>query len=51
VTFTLRGALLIALFAFITAIAQLTGAANLGTAAGIGQIGFAFAATALLLKR
>ncbi len=47
----LQGALLLAVFAVTTAIAELAGAANLGTAMGIGQIAFAIALVWLLLKR
>jgi hypothetical protein len=43
-------ALLLGIFALATAIAELAGAANLGTAAGIGQIAFALALMALLLR-
>ncbi len=42
---------LAAVFAAATAIAELAGAANLGTALGIGQIAFTLALVALLLKR
>ena len=38
-------------FAGATAIAELAGAANLGTALGIGQIAFVLALVALLLRR
>jgi hypothetical protein len=38
-----------AVFAAVTGIAEAAGAANLGTALGIGQIGFAIALVALLL--
>jgi len=44
-------ALLVAVFAVVTAIAELAGAANLGTALGIGQIAFVAALVALLLRR
>ena len=44
-------ALLAAVFAGVTALAALFGAANLGTAMGIGQIAFAAALVALLLRR
>ena len=46
-----QAALLIAVFAASTAVAELLGAANLGTAMGIGQIAFAIALMFLLLKR
>lgn len=44
-------AILVAVFAGVTAVAELAGAANLGTAMGIGQIAFTAALVALLLKR
>jgi hypothetical protein len=44
-------ALLLAVFAAATAIAELAGAANLGTALGIGQIAFALALVAVLIRR
>jgi hypothetical protein len=44
-------ALLVAVFAGTTAVAELAGAANLGTALGFGQIAFAIALVALLLRR
>ena len=47
----IQAALLLAVFAVTTAIAALAGAANLGTAMGIGQIAFAIALVALLLRR
>jgi hypothetical protein len=37
-------------FAAVTAIAELAGAANLGTAIGIGQIAFAAVLVAMLLR-
>jgi hypothetical protein len=46
-----QAALLLAVFAGVSAIAELAGAANLGTALGIGQIGFVIALVALLLRR
>lgn len=42
--------LLIVLFVVVTGIADLAGAANLGVAAGIGQIAFALGLVALLLR-
>jgi hypothetical protein len=51
VTIPIQGALLLAVFAATTAIAELAGAANLGTAMGIGQIAFAIALVTLLLRR
>jgi hypothetical protein len=47
----LQGALLVGVFAVTTAVAELAGAANLGTALGIGQIAFAIALVWLLLER
>ena len=46
-----KAALLIGVFVVVTAIAELAGAANLGTAAGFGQIAFVIALVALLLRR
>jgi hypothetical protein len=43
--------LLIGVFAVVTAIAELLGAANLGTAMTFGQIAFAGALVYVLLKR
>jgi hypothetical protein len=37
-------------FAAVTAIAELAGATNLGTALGIGQVAFAVALVAMLLR-
>ena len=48
----IRGILfLLAVFAVVTALAWLLGAANLGTAATFGQIAFAAALVWVLLKR
>ena len=44
-------ALLLAVLAGVTLVAWAAGAANLGTALGIGQIAFAAALVWLLLKR
>jgi len=44
-------AVLVAVFAAVSALALLLGAANLGTALGIGQVAFAVALVGLLLKR
>ena len=44
-------AVLVAVFAAATGIAELAGAANLGTALGFGQIAFAIALVAMLAKR
>ena len=45
-----RIAVALGVFAVVSAIAELAGAANLGTALGIGQIAFALAFVALLLR-
>lgn len=50
-TTLVQAAALLGVFAAVTLIAYLIGAANLGTAMGIGQIGFAIALVALLLVR
>ena len=44
-------AALVAVLAAVTGLALAAGAANLGTALGIGQIAFAIALVALLLRR
>ena len=44
-------AFLAAVFAIVVLIAELAGAANLGVALGIGQIGFAVTVMYLLLRR
>ena len=49
-SFRAQVALLVAVFAAATGIAELAGAANLGTALGIGQIVFALALIAVLLR-
>ena len=46
-----QGAILLAVFALVTGVAELAGAANLGTAMGIGQIAFMAVLIALLLRR
>ena len=43
-------AILIAVFAVTSAIAELAGAANLGVALGIGQVAFAIALVVVLLR-
>ncbi len=43
-------ALLLAVFLVVTGVAELAGAANLGTAAAFGQMGFAVALIAALLQ-
>jgi hypothetical protein len=50
-TLPVQAALLLALFAVTTAVALLAGAANLGTAMGVGQIAFTIALVWLLLRR
>jgi hypothetical protein len=50
-TLPVQAALLLAVFATTTALALLAGAANLGTAMGIGQIAFAIVLVWLLLRR
>jgi hypothetical protein len=45
-----QAAALVALFAATTGLAELLGAANLGTALGIGQVVFAIALVALLVR-
>jgi len=50
-TFGAQAAILAAVFAVVTIAAELLGAANLGTALGIGQIAFALALVYLLLRR
>lgn len=42
---------LVAVFALVTLVAELAGAANLGVAVGVGQVGFAIALVFLLLRR
>ena len=50
-SFAAQVALLVVVFAVVTAAASLAGATNLGTAMGIGQIAFTVTLVALLLKR
>jgi hypothetical protein len=50
-TFPVQAGLLLGVFAVTSAIALAAGAANLGTAMGIGQICFAIVLVWLLLKR
>jgi len=47
----LQAAALVAVTALATGVALLLGAANLGTALGVGQVVFAVALVALLLRR
>jgi uncharacterized membrane protein (DUF485 family) len=44
-------ALMLAAFAIVTVVAQLAGAANLGTAMSLGQIAFTLTAVYVLLAR
>jgi len=44
-------AIMVGAFAVVTAIAELAGAANLGTAMAFGQMGFALALVYVLVKR
>lgn len=46
-----QAALLIGVFSLVTAIAELAGAANLGTALGVGQVAFTLVLVFLLLRR
>ena len=50
-TLPVQIALLAGVFAAVTLVAELAGAANLGTALGIGQTAFAAALVWLLLRR
>ena len=50
-SYAVQSTILVAVFAATTALAQLLGAANLGTAMGIGQLTFTAALLLLLLKR
>jgi hypothetical protein len=45
-----QAAALVAVFLAVTGLAELLGAANLGVAAGIGQIAFAIALVVVLLR-
>jgi hypothetical protein len=49
-SFGSRVALVVAVFAAATGIAELAGAANLGTALGIGQIAFAVTLVFVLVR-
>ena len=49
-TLILQMLLLVAVFLVVTAVADLAGAANLGTAATFGQVGFAIALIAVMLR-
>jgi hypothetical protein len=50
-TFPIQSGLVVAVFAATTAVAAVAGAANHGTAKGVGQIAFTAALLALLLRR
>jgi uncharacterized membrane protein (DUF485 family) len=50
-TLPVQAGLLLAVFAATTLVALAAGAANLGTALGIGQIAFAIVLVCLLLRR
>jgi hypothetical protein len=50
VRFRTQVAVVVAVFAAATGIAELAGAANLGTALGIGQIAFALALVFVLVR-
>ena len=50
-SFGVKVAILAGVLLVVTALAMLVGAANLGTALGIGQIAFTLVLVALLLKR
>jgi hypothetical protein len=50
-TFLIQAGALIALFLAVTGLAELLGAANLGTAAGFGQIAFMLGLLFVLLRR
>ena len=47
---SVQAATLVGSFAFASAVAGLAGATNLGTALAFGQIGFALACVAVLLR-
>lgn len=50
-TFIRQAALLLAVFAAVTAVAALAGSAGLGTALALGQIGFVLGLGYVLLRR
>ena len=45
-----RSAIALGVFALVSALAALFGAANFGTALGIGQLAFALAVAALIIR-
>ena len=49
--FLLEALVLLAVLAAVTGISLLAGAPNLGTALGVGQIGFTVALVAVILRR
>jgi hypothetical protein len=49
--FVVQAGALVALFLAVTGLAELLGAANLGTAAGFGQIAFMLALAYVLVRR
>jgi hypothetical protein len=51
VSLPLKVAILAGVFAFTTLLAELAGAANLGTSMGIAQVAFTAVLVALLLER
>jgi hypothetical protein len=50
ISFAAQAGILIAVFAVVSLIADLAGAANLGVALGVGQIAFAIALVVLIVK-
>jgi hypothetical protein len=50
ISFVAQAGILVAVFAVVSLIADLAGAANLGVALGIGQIAFAIALVAVIVK-
>ena len=50
IPFLAQAGILIAVFAVVSLIAELAGAANLGVALGVGQIAFAIALVAVIVK-
>jgi hypothetical protein len=50
ISFLAQVGVLVAVFAIVSLIAELAGAANLGVALGIGQIAFAIALVAVIVK-
>jgi hypothetical protein len=50
IPFVAQAGILVAVFAVVSLIADLAGAANLGVALGVGQIAFAIALVAVIVK-